>query len=256
MRLYHYNMQAVRELLNCGVNLNARNLEGHTAQDMLQGQTQVNNSMIRDLLIPRKTDLFFERLRLFIKSAREGSRISNDERNALLVVAALLITITYQVVITPPGGLWQDDKISTEAPAPAGAGPAPYIYRHYAGTAIAETSFNSIICFGIFATINYITFTLSAIMIFILLPSGYITALFKMALVHLWVSYYYSLSVIIAASTNLTLLFCIASTVLCFVLVLFAFSCSRFCGSRIKSLHLDSLFYIVYAYCLCVFLSG
>ena len=51
MRLYHYNMQAVRELLNCGVNLNARNLEGHTAQDMLQEQTQVNNSAIRHLLI-------------------------------------------------------------------------------------------------------------------------------------------------------------------------------------------------------------
>ena len=88
MRLRHYNMQAVRELLNCGVNLNARNLEGHTAQDMLQEQTQVNNSMISDLLIPRKTGLFLERVRLLIKTARERSRISNDDRNALSVVAA------------------------------------------------------------------------------------------------------------------------------------------------------------------------
>jgi hypothetical protein len=31
------------------------------------------------------------------------------KRNALLVVAVLLITVTYQAVLSPPGGLWQDD---------------------------------------------------------------------------------------------------------------------------------------------------
>ena len=189
MRLYHYNMQAVRELRNCGVN--------------------------------------FQRLRLLIKTAREGSRISNDDRNGLLVVAALLITITYQVVLSPPGGLWQDDKISE---------------GHDAGTAIAQTNFDN---FEIVATINYITFTLSAIMTFLLLPSGYISALFKMALVQLWVSYYYSLAVICNAGP--VLIYCLISTGLCFVLVLFAFFGRQFCGARIKSLHLDSIFYIVYA---------
>ena len=237
MRLYHYNMQAVRELLNCGVNLNARNLEGHTAQDMLQEQTQVNNSAIRHLLICcgalscslrpgilRKTGLFFERLRLLIKSAREGSRISNDDRNALLVVAALLITITYQVVITPPGGLWQEDS------------------NHNAGTAIARESYSN---FDIVATTNYITFTLSAIMTFLLLPSGYISALFKMALVQLWVSYYYSLAVICKSPD--VLIYCLISTGLCFVLVLLAFFGRQFCGARIKCLQLDWIFYVVYA---------
>uniref|UniRef100_A0A7N2KLD9 PGG domain-containing protein n=1 Tax=Quercus lobata TaxID=97700 RepID=A0A7N2KLD9_QUELO len=160
--------EAVRKLLNCGVNLKARNLEGHTAQDMLQEQTQVNNSGIRDLLICcgalscslrpgilRKIVFFFERLRLLIKSAREGSKISNDDRNALLVVAALLITITYQVVITPPGGLWQDNETISSL--------------HHAGTAIAQQTYGN---FEIVATINYITFTLSAIMTFLLLPRG------------------------------------------------------------------------------------
>ncbi|KAF3955723.1 hypothetical protein CMV_019088 [Castanea mollissima] len=32
--------EAVRELLNCGVNLNVRNFEDHTAKDMLQEQRQ------------------------------------------------------------------------------------------------------------------------------------------------------------------------------------------------------------------------
>ena len=237
-------MQAVRELLNCGDNLNARNLEGRTAQDMLQEQTQVNNSVIRDLLICcgalscslrpgilRKIVFHFERLRLLIKTAREGSRISNDDRNALLVVAALLITITYQVVITPPGGLWQDDcrpGVNNGCSSP-----------HRAGTAIG--ALHNI------ATINYFTFTLSAIMTFLLLPKGYIiSALFKMALIQLWFSYFYSLAVII--EPGLVLIYCLISTGLCFVLVLFAFFGRQFCGVRIKSLNLHWIFYIVYAY--------
>ena len=235
-----HNMQAVRELLNCGVNLNARNLEGRTAQDMLQEQTQANNSVIRDLLICcgalscslrpgilRKTGLFFERLRLLIKSAHEGSRILNDDRNALLVVAALLITITYQVVITPPGGLWQDDcrpEVNNGCSSP-----------HYAGTAIG--ALNNI------ATINYFTFTLSAIMTFLLLPKGYIiSALFKMALIHLWFSYFYSLAVI--TNDARTLIYCLISTGFCFVLVLFAFFGRQF-WARIKCLRL--VFFVVYA---------
>ena len=252
MRLYHYNMQAVRKLLNCGVNLKARNLEGHTAQDMLQEQTQVNNSGIRDLLICcgalscslrpgilSKIVLFFERLRLLIKSAREGSKISNDDRNALLVVAALLITITYQVVITPPGGLWQDtniprfNTISNETSSSL---------HHQAGTAIAQQTYGN---FEIVATINYITFTLSAIMTFVLLPRGYISALFKMALIQLWASYYYSLAVILEYGNVLD--YCLISTGLCFVLVLFAFFGRQFCWARIKCLHLHWIFYIVYA---------
>ena len=233
-------MQAVRELLNCGVNLNARNLEGRTAQDILQEQTQVNNSVIRDLLICcgalscslrpgilRKTGLFFERLRLLIKSAHEGSRILNDDRNALLVVAALLITITYQVVITPPGGLWQDDC----QPGVDNGCSSP----HYAGTAIGFL--NNV------ATINYFTFTLSAIMTFLLLPKGYIiSALFRMALIQLWFSYFYSLAIIIDDAK--TLIYCLSSTGFCFVLVLFAFFGRQF-WARIKCLRW--VFYVVYA---------
>ena len=243
-------MQAVRELLNCDVNLNVRNLKGHTAQDMLQEQTQVNNSGIRDLLICygalscslrpgilRKIVLFFERLQLLIKSAREGSRISNDDRNALLVVAALLITITYQVVITPPGGLWQETKYSGTNNDSSSDLP------HWAGTAVAQKPFSN---FEIVATINYITFTLSAIMTFLLLPRGYISALFKMALIQLWASYYYSLAVIIEQIR--VLYYCFVSTGLCIVLVLSAFFGRQFCWARIRCLRLHWIFYIVYAF--------
>ncbi|KAK7821768.1 ankyrin repeat-containing protein bda1 [Quercus suber] len=200
----------------------------------------------------RVIDFVFERLRIFRKTIVERARISNDDRNALLVVAALLITITYQVVLSPPGGLWQDTKYFGETSTSSNAkAPVDKIsnenirgrIEHYAGTAIAQQTYGN---FENVATINYITFTLSAIITFLLLPSGYISALFKMALVQLWVSYYYSLAVI--CESGLVLRYCIISTGLCFVLVLFAFFGRQFCGVRIKSLNLDWIFYIVYAY--------
>ena len=277
MRLYHYNMQGVKELLSCGVNLDVENLQGHRAKDMLQGQTLANIE-IRNMLsyaealsclcLPKVTSyennyrelidcfkrlqiftviiLVFKRLRIFRKTIVERARISNDDRNALLVVAALLITITYQVVLSPPGGLWQDTKYFGETSTSSNATALENIkgpIEHYAGTAIAQKTYGN---FETVATINYITFTLSTIMTFLLLPSGYISALFKMALVQLWVSYYYSLAVI--CESGLVLRYCIISTGLCFVLVLLAFFGRQFCGVRIKFLNLDCIFYIVYAY--------
>ena len=46
MRLYQYNLQAVRVLLHCAVNSNITNLDGKTAQ----GMSQESNSEIRDML--------------------------------------------------------------------------------------------------------------------------------------------------------------------------------------------------------------
>ena len=83
-------------------------------------------------------------------------------------------------------------------------------------------------------------------MTFLLLPRGYISAPFKMALVQLWVSYYFSLGVI--CESGPVLVYSHISTGLCFILVLFAFFGRQFCGVRIKSLNLHWIFYVVYAY--------
>ncbi|KAL8500475.1 hypothetical protein ACS0TY_020178 [Phlomoides rotata] len=34
----------------------------------------------------------------------------NDTRNVLLVVTALITSVTFQAGVTPPGGVWQDDR--------------------------------------------------------------------------------------------------------------------------------------------------
>ena len=208
MRLYHYNMQGVKELLSCGVNLDVKNLRGHIAKDVSRAQERtLANIEIRNMLsfaealsclcLPKVTSyennyrklidsfsersgifrktvscfkrlqiftviiLVFKRLRIFRKTIVERARISNDDRNALLVVAALLITITYQVVLSPPGGLWQDTKYFGETSTSSNATALENIkgpIEHYAGTAIAQKTYGN---FETVATINYITFTLS-----------------------------------------------------------------------------------------------
>ncbi|XP_030961990.1 ankyrin repeat-containing protein BDA1-like [Quercus lobata] len=122
--------QAVKHLLDWSyniVNLNVKNLEGKTAWDILQGQTHVDNSKIRDMLRRDRAKSgsslstvhccenylrspFSRVVGSLVKSwARLITALSDEKRNALLVVAVLLVTVTYQAVLSPPGGIWQDD---------------------------------------------------------------------------------------------------------------------------------------------------
>ncbi|KAL8500473.1 hypothetical protein ACS0TY_020177 [Phlomoides rotata] len=40
----------------------------------------------------------------------EGIDSTNDARNVLLIVTALITTVTFQAGVTPPGGVWQENK--------------------------------------------------------------------------------------------------------------------------------------------------
>ena len=131
--VYHCIMQAVR-LLARGfrlVRVDHRNLEGQIALDIpCSRRTQLlYNKEIRDLIIGHGraqlgsglsifnwfTNYLIPPLSSFLKFwrkrfARERMALSVERRNVLLVVAVLLVTISYQTVLSPPGGLWQDDQ--------------------------------------------------------------------------------------------------------------------------------------------------
>ena len=107
--------------------VNHKNIEGKTAWDILQVQTQeVDNKEIRVMLrragagsgvslsrfkwhpmewlsIPNPSTLSS----LYNKS--ELRSLSEEKRSMLLVVAVLLVTISFQAVLSPPGGVWQDN---------------------------------------------------------------------------------------------------------------------------------------------------
>ena len=123
-------MQAVNRLLTWGygfIHVNHRNSEGKTAWDILQGQTQVDNSEIRVMLrdakakpasslstfnshpnnqSPAYCSRWFVHWRMDI--TREMRNLTEERRNILLMVAVLVATLSFQVILTPPGGLWQD----------------------------------------------------------------------------------------------------------------------------------------------------
>ena len=215
-------MQAVSHLLACGerfVYLNEKNLAGQTALDILQEKFQVDNSEMRailgragaltasslptvtpsaDYLKPPKIN---ERRKIFIGRQLEG--MTDERRSALLVVAALLVTVTYQAVITPPGGLWQDDHFKNNTTDALRRSPDDLFKlnitaAHRAGSA---TAMRSTYVFVIFLGFNTIIFLSSIASLAILVPQDLsVGAMLFVYSMYLCYGYFSSLMIITQAS--------------------------------------------------------
>ncbi|KAL4601426.1 hypothetical protein ACB092_11G272400 [Castanea dentata] len=226
--------QAVKHLLAWGykfVDVNHKNLEGETAWDILQGKTQVENREIRDMLRRARaksgsslstSNRYAKYQRLPVSSCfqflktdfkRDIRKLSEERRSLLLVVAVLLVTVSYQAVLSPPGGLWQDNSMcnTTEVgSSPDGTNTTqseikarffnpntdnktPFnttaVCEHQAGTAIAFEDG----LFPVFLVCNAITFMISNSLIIFLVPNGYMKVLFFALNVTLCFSYSYAL---------------------------------------------------------------
>ncbi|KAL3742672.1 hypothetical protein ACJRO7_018053 [Eucalyptus globulus] len=95
------------------IDVNARNEVGLTPLDIL---LLVNNEagdaeMVEILMRSRATRIPTVRV-LQVQEERDSP---SDVRNALLVVAALITIATYQAMLQPPGGLWQDNSGSSSS---------------------------------------------------------------------------------------------------------------------------------------------
>ncbi|KAL0002197.1 hypothetical protein SO802_015978 [Lithocarpus litseifolius] len=192
--------EAVRLLLKSGVDINAKNLEGHTAGDILAEQTQVeNNNEVRIMLLragalsANSTLLdynYSSYLRSIVSSLeksliryRERRMISEDKRNALLVVCTLLITVTYEGVLNPPGGIWQEDHSSKHG-----------IHKSHA--TIAGTPIGlRLLPFWLFLASNSVTFMFSYVTILLLIPFQY--DILRIAFYSLSFCYFASLTIIV-----------------------------------------------------------
>ncbi|KAK2662072.1 hypothetical protein Ddye_000646 [Dipteronia dyeriana] len=87
---------------------------------------------------------------------KNGRDSPGETRNALLVIAVLVSTATFQVGVNPPGGVWQDNYIPERSNSSSSKG-------HNAGISIWGSM--DAIAFGLFMFFNSVGFTLSLHMI-------------------------------------------------------------------------------------------
>ncbi|KAL5147446.1 Ankyrin repeat-containing protein BDA1 [Glycine soja] len=93
-------------LLSTIADLDARNLEGQTASDIARSD-HMRRILIRGRGIIEYLRLLRNKFRIFFLRCRRY--MTEEERNAYLVVAALIATATYQAALSPPGGLYPSD---------------------------------------------------------------------------------------------------------------------------------------------------
>ena len=197
-------MQAVSHLLACGerfVYINEKNLAGQTALDIFHEKPQeVDNSEMRAILdragaltAAHYLIIYYERAKIHMQHQLEG--MTDERRSALLVVVALLVTVTYQAVITPPGGLWQDDALRR---SPDDLFKLNITAPHRAGSA---TALRSTGVFTTFLYFNSIIFLSSiASLVLLLPPEVSVGAMLAVYSTYLCCGYFSSLMIITQAS--------------------------------------------------------
>jgi len=175
-------LQVVRRLLDCRVPVNRKNLEGFTALDIAQGQTQVENQEIRDMLcrafsstasslpwFPYLSDYLRSPLPIYekfvVRFLRQRTLLPNDFRNMVLVVAVLLVTIAYQAILSTPGGFWQDNQFNITAATSARNEVSQVPHR--VGTVTMARQF-----FPLLVAVNTLTFYIPLLLMILVLPHG------------------------------------------------------------------------------------
>ncbi|KAJ6777119.1 hypothetical protein OIU74_001159 [Salix koriyanagi] len=94
--------------------------------------------------------------------------ISSDARNTLLVVATLIVAVTFQAALNPPAGVWQDDRYDPKQNCTVVPGNLNNCTRlAQAGISVLHT--RSEIRYGIFIFVNTMAFSAATSTMYFLL---------------------------------------------------------------------------------------
>ncbi|KAJ9163999.1 hypothetical protein P3X46_023617 [Hevea brasiliensis] len=189
------NLQVIELFLGSGTNnsgileVNAKNNIGPTAQalDMVlvfpvRQVTQKSQRSFRVLELcqqKRSASLPFPHFNVSIRTQHsQGIDSPCEARSALLVIAVLVATATFQVGVSPPGCVWQDSY----TPDQSNSTRAIIRKAHYAGESILATSGLSLSLFMIHRITNRFPLQFELQMCIVAMYFTYNTALINMSL--------------------------------------------------------------------------
>ncbi|XP_058752379.1 ankyrin repeat-containing protein BDA1-like [Vicia villosa] len=191
-------VKALGLLLKTMINLKAKNLANKTALDMaanvdirsiLLGAGAKSNSQITDAptLAHKLKSNTTVRANIATFILRTESNISEEERNSWLIAATLVATAMYQSALSPPGGIYQvnafdDSDLKKNMTS--------------SNSTISTNVGNSVLSgleFSVFLIFNMISFFLSIIAIYIMIPRGTIGALVAAPVTSFAFSYIFSM---------------------------------------------------------------
>ena len=142
---------------------------------------------------------------------RKIRRLSEERGTMLLVVAVLLVRISFQAVLTPPRGVWKDYGKCNTIKVGRGSSDDPVknmlVCEHKAGTAIALEDPN----FWLFLIFNSLIFGISNSLMVLVAPGEYIKLLFFVLNLTLGFNYFYSVRLITDNKLFASCLACISA---------------------------------------------
>ncbi|KAL3729035.1 hypothetical protein ACJRO7_033607 [Eucalyptus globulus] len=193
--------QVIKSLIG-RVNVNAKNFGGFTALDLCDPSHDSNevrrilrNANAKETSDPRRVttlsdhlsqELGFSELQdRFFNVLGNGSN-TKSPRDMILVVAGLVVAATYQAVLSPPGGYWQDNYSPSTNMTTATAGSE--VGPHSAGEMIMSGT--SLYLFLGYNTVAFLTSACTILVILLGLPS---TLMLRLSVSFLLMNYYTSL---------------------------------------------------------------
>ncbi|MED6126043.1 hypothetical protein PIB30_074548 [Stylosanthes scabra] len=204
----HNDRQAV-DLLVKMVYINAMNFDNQTALDIAEAP---NMEMIKATLLKARAkrgasvddtsyreDVIKRTLSPLIyfitKIQRIPDQISEEQRNACMVVATLVVTAIYQTVLSPPGGLTQAQGGSDNGPNSNNLQNATSSLNSTLTTAAGKTVMSNKV-FAVVKSLNGGIFVCGVFIIYVLMPKYYVSPFAYLLLVLFIASYFVSQSVI------------------------------------------------------------
>jgi len=179
-------------LIEVMTDFDAANLEGQRAFDIINNET-IRNKLVRAEARIRRSrkvrSLMVSMNAWLIRKSGMRGNMSNEIRDAYLIVATLIATATYQAALSPPGGFHQIDSASSNNTL-IGHGASNSSKVHEGKSVMSNTNFLA------FSTTNMFAFLTSILTIIFLMPRNVGWFLMYASSLLLAQSYFFSMTVI------------------------------------------------------------